>query len=82
MNTKNRLQRLEKRSGTGEKMRYTCFSKSGDTEYKASPFVGDGETFTFKTEEAMTAYFDAHKEYEFLHVQIVRASEAIKRGDE
>lgn len=79
MTTKTRIRQLEKMRGTREKIKYLCTSKPNDTEYKASPFVGvDGEMFTFKTQEAMKAYFDLHTEFELLHVQIVYASDAIK----
>ncbi|MBV6513604.1 MAG: hypothetical protein FMNOHCHN_03139 [Ignavibacteriaceae bacterium] len=74
---KNRLAKLEKQSGTGEKIKYICTSYPDDTEYIAKPFIGEvGETFTFKTAEAMTAYFDKHKEFELLHIRVMYASEA------
>lgn len=74
---KNRLAKLEQAQGTGEKIKYICTSYAKDKEYIAKPFGGGaGETFTFKTEEAMTAFFDKRKELELLHIRVVYASEA------
>lgn len=72
---KNRLAKLEKQSGA--KIKYICVSYAKDTEYKAKPFSGGaGETFTFKSVEAMTKYFDKRKDLELLHIRVVYASEA------
>lgn len=77
MNTKQRIKQLEKVRGEAEKIQYLCITNPEDTEYKARPMQeGKGEAFTFKTIEAMTAFFDKHTELELLHVQIVYASEA------
>lgn len=74
MNAKRRLAKLEQARGTGDKTTYFCISYPEDTEYKAKPFGGAGETLTFKTDEAMTAYFDKRADLELLHIHVIRAS--------
>lgn len=76
MNAKQRIKRIENKRGASEKIKYLCTSKPDCIEYEAKPFVGAiGETFTFKTENAMREFFDKHNEFELLHIQIVYASE-------
>lgn len=82
MSAKTRIKRLEKTRGAGEKIKYLCVSHPEDTEYKAKPFMGAGDSLTFKTHDAMTKYFDTHTELELIHIQVQRASEAVKDGNE
>ena len=82
MSTQTRIAQLEKAQGTDKKIQYYCYSYEDAKEYIASPFVGvDGETFTFETQEAMTAFSDKHTQFELLHVQIVYDSHVIKDGE-
>ncbi|NOH04679.1 MAG: hypothetical protein HND47_23265 [Chloroflexi bacterium] len=74
MNARTRIKQLEKRRGKGDKMQYLCVSHPEDTEYTAKPFMGAGESLTFKTLDAMTAFFDERPEFELLHIAIEYAS--------
>ena len=73
---KARIAKLEQAQGAGEKVKYYCVSYPEAKNYKAEPIGGGaGEKFTFETQEAMTAFFDKHLEFELLHVQIFYASQ-------
>lgn len=77
MNAKQRIKKLENVRGTDEKKKYICVTRPEDTEYIAKPpMLCEGETFTFKTQEAMNEFFEKRTDIEFLHIQIVYASQA------
>lgn len=70
---KQRIKQLEKQSGAGAVTEYLCFyDTTNGGEYSASPTNGaQGKTYTFKKQEAMTAFFDKRKDFALLTVLFV-----------